>query len=807
MSNLGMSYAPQKISESKKTQEWHEKVIDNLISRSMLNSFNSVNHAYKKRVNYNLYNGVLNKDDFEYVLNPFDVEDSFPSTLRNYNLIKTRVDFLIGEELKRADRFKVLDVNPDAISMKQKEKFSVYVQTLNEKIKARYAESGLLEPEVDEEGNPIEGQFKTPAEIEEYFKNGYKSVNEVAAYKLLRSLKEKLNLQKVFIDGFRDGLIAGEEIYYTSVVNSNPFIERINPIDFEYDRHPNIEFIDESSWAVRRAYMTIATIHDRFGEYMKGSDLDKLESEYGGEGSEQNTGGKVNYTLDRIRNLSYGATGSDLGDTDVGSDRYIPVYHTVWISFKKVGIVMSENEEGVMDTFLVDESYIPLENDIVEWTWVRELRQGTKIGSDIFINCGADPNQVISLDNLNSVKLPYTGIAYSSVNNRTTSMVDMMKPYQYLYNIVKYRLELALARDKGKVLLMDLTQIPKSMNIDVNKWLYYLSAMGIAFINPYEEGSGADSRGGAAAAFNQFQAVDMGLSAVINEYVGLLSKIEQDLGTITGLTQQRMGQISQNELVANAQANILQSSNITEYIFFMHNQVKRRIYTNLLECAKFAYHDGHTSQMFMDDGTLHILQLTRGQLLFSNMDVYVTDNATELQNLDTLKQFAGHMLQAGASVSMAAEIITSDNVNVLKTKIKNIEELQQANAQAAQEAEAAKEAELLQMKLQSEAERNRIIEEDSIRKSNTSLEIALINAEAKVEGNAVFGTGEETNFELDLDSQKLQLERDRLNEDVRKRYSTEQLAREKMAVDSMLKQKEMESKEKIAKSKPKGGSK
>ena len=35
---------------------------------------------------------------------------------------------------------------------------------------------------------------------------------------------------------------------------------------------------------------------------------------------------------------------------------------------------------------------------------------------------------------------------------------------------------------------MDPTQIPKSMGIDVGKWAHYLSSMGVAFVNPYEEG-------------------------------------------------------------------------------------------------------------------------------------------------------------------------------------------------------------------------------------------------------------------------------------------------------------------------------
>ena len=57
-----------------------------------------------------------------------------------------------------------------------------------------------------------------------------------------------------------------------------------------------------------------------------------------------------------------------------------------------------------------------------------------------------------------------------------------------MYIVLWYRLELAIARDKGKVVNMDVTQIPKSMGITVDKWMHYLSSVGVNFINPYEVG-------------------------------------------------------------------------------------------------------------------------------------------------------------------------------------------------------------------------------------------------------------------------------------------------------------------------------
>ena len=159
-----------------------------------------------------------------------------------------------------------------------------------------------------------------------------------------------------------------------------------------------------------------------------------------------------------------------------------------------------------------------------------------------------------------------------------------------MYIVLWYRLELALARDKGKVVNMDVTQIPKSMHITPDKWLHYLSSVGVNFINPYEEGWSIPGReGGKAAQFNQITALDLTMSNVIAEYIQLMDKIEQLAGTISGITEQRQGAISSTELVGNVERSVTQSSHITEPLFWVHAQVKRHVLNMLLNTAKGAW--------------------------------------------------------------------------------------------------------------------------------------------------------------------------------------------------------------------------
>ena len=54
-------------------------------------------------------------------------------------------------------------------------------------------------------------------------------------------LKEKLTLDNEFIKGWKDALITGTEIYYVGVLNDEPYVERVNPMFFSYDKSPDLE--------------------------------------------------------------------------------------------------------------------------------------------------------------------------------------------------------------------------------------------------------------------------------------------------------------------------------------------------------------------------------------------------------------------------------------------------------------------------------------------------------------------------------------------------------------------------------------
>lgn len=282
-----------------------------------------------------------------------------------------------------------------------------------------------------------------------------------------------------------------------------------------------------------------------------------------------------------------------------------------------------------------------------------------------------------------------------------------------MYIVLWYRLELAIARDKGKVINMDITQIPKSMNITPDRWMHYLSSVGVNFINPYEEGWNVPGReGGKPATFNQITSLDLTMSQVISEYIQLMDKIELLAGTISGITSQREGAISTSELVGNVERSVTQSSHITEPLFWVHNQCKRHVMTMLLNTAKGAW-EGTGKQKLsyvFDNGERAFLDIAK-KFYYEDMDVFVSDTSKDIENIQKLQQLIQPAMQNGASLLEAAEILTNDNFNILKQKLKDMQTRQEQMQQQQQEAEAQQQQQLQQM--QNEAKQQELMLEEA----------------------------------------------------------------------------------------------
>lgn len=693
--NLYNSAFPrQKLPLSKKGKKWQEDCVNYIIGEGNVTSGgNSTSYYGELQTYYNLYNSIFDEKDFKSITNPFKVEDGFPATPHDFNIIRPKVDLLIGEETKRPLNFRVIRTSQEATSeMQEKEKQMVL----------QYIEAAITANMSPEEAQQFQqqlqsGEIMPPEQIAKYMDKDYKDIVENTAYHSLTYLREKLDLDNEFIKGWKDGLISGREIYYVGVLNAEPYAERVNPICFSYDKSPDLEFIEDGSWCCRKMRMPITEVYDRYYDKLEEKDLDKLEEMIGSTPG-RNLGDRspvdMGIQLRIYDNPIFEGSGKSL----------VNVWHCCWKSFKKIFYVTTTDDAGQPQINIVDETYQPVGNEVrIEPDWIIEVWEGYRAGSDLYFGIQPIEYQHVSIDNPNSQKLPYCGAIYSNTNSKPRSLVSILKPLQYMYIVLWYRLELAIARDKGKVVNMDITQIPKSMNISPAKWMHYLSSVGVNFINPYEEGWNIPGReGGKPAQFNQITALDLTMSNVIAEYIQLMDKIEELAGTISGITQQREGAVSSSEMVGNVERSVVQSSHITEPLFWVHNQCKRRVLNMLLNTAKGAWEETGKQklQYIFDNGERAFLDITP-KFYYEDMDVFVSDTSKDLENIQKLQQLIQPAMQNGASLLEAAEILTNDNFNIIKQKLKDMQTRQEQVQQQQQEAEAQQQQQLQQIQNES----------------------------------------------------------------------------------------------------------
>lgn len=727
--NLYNSAFPrQKLPLSKKGKKWQEDCVNYIIGEGNVTSGgNSTSYYGELQTYYNLYNSIFDEKDFKSITNPFKVEDGFPATPHDFNIIRPKVDLLIGEETKRPLNFRVIRTSQEATSeMQEKEKQMIL----------QYIEAAITANMSPEEAQQFQqqlqsGEIMPPEQIAKYMDKDYKDIVENTAYHSLTYLREKLDLDNEFIKGWKDGLISGREIYYVGVLNAEPYAERVNPICFSYDKSPDLDFIEDGSWCCRKMRMPITEVYDRYYDKLEEKDLDRLEEMIGSTPG-RNLGDRspvdMGIQLRIYDNPIFEGSGKSL----------VNVWHCCWKSFKKIFYVTTTDDAGQPQINIVDETYQPVGNEVsIEPDWIIEVWEGYRAGSDLYFGIQPIEYQHVSIDNPNSQKLPYCGAIYSNTNSKPRSLVSILKPLQYMYIVLWYRLELAIARDKGKVVNMDITQIPKSMNISPAKWMHYLSSVGVNFINPYEEGWNIPGReGGKPAQFNQITALDLTMSNVIAEYIQLMDKIEELAGTISGITQQREGAVSSSEMVGNVERSVVQSSHITEPLFWVHNQCKRRVLNMLLNTAKGAWEETGKQklQYIFDNGERAFLDITP-KFYYEDMDVFVSDTSKDLENIQKLQQLIQPAMQNGASLLEAAEILTNDNFNIIKQKLKDMQTRQEQIQQQQQEAEAQQQQQLQQM--QNEAKQQELMLQEAqmdlqryqIDQDNqTKIAVAQINA-------------------------------------------------------------------------------
>jgi hypothetical protein len=690
----------QRLPITQKTEKWREECVDAFINLSKFGL--SERRNYLKTL-YDYYNGEIDEQDYKYVLKPYGrTRENFPSKLRNYPIIKPIIDLLIGEKSKRPLNYTVAVKNGDAVSLKEQAKKEVLIATIQKMFVQQYVKQ--TDPDT---GAQLEQEApQIPQQILEQFETSYVDDRAIKGQHAINYIMQNEEIYDKFQKLFFHFLVAGECYTEKGVRRGEPFYDVINPLDIDYDKDPDIDFVEDGDWAIIRKFAHASTIIDQFGEYLTDKQVLDLETPH------QNS--VDSYLLYRAE-----ASGAD---DNIYRNRLIECVTVYWKSRKRIGFVSYEDPlTGAIEEFQVDEDFkLPAElkqfGAKLDWEWVNEVWRGTKIDNTFFVNINPLPNQRLSLDNPSRCKLPINGRKYSDINSNNISLVSLGIPYQLNYNIYKYRLELSIARSKDIIAQFDINMIPKKWDMD--KFMYYVEGTGIAWVDYNKEGIQLSP---------QHQSVlDMSIKT-IQQYIVLLDSIMMEWEKISGVNRQRQGAIGQYEGKGSSQQAIVQSSHITEDLFRKFSNFEQRELQGLLDYSKEAWVTGKKGMYVMPDTTMQYIDIDSMQHMESEYGVFVSDSGADVEKLNQAKGLAQAMIQNGTPASDILEMLDTDNIAGIKQKIKKAEQARQQLEQAQQEAQMQMQQQQMQMQqMQLEAE---AIDKEKDRQ--LQLELALINAESR----------------------------------------------------------------------------
>lgn len=418
----------------------------------------------------------------------------------------------------------------------------------------------------------------------------------------------------------------------------------------------------------------------------------------------------------------------------------------------------------------------------LEWSWIPEIWQGVRIGDNIYCCMGPKEYQYRSLDNPKSVKLGYHGIVYNAMNAESVSLMDRMKPFQYLYFIIVHKLKKLIARDRGKVFHFDTTMVPEQIGLE--KAMYYLEEMDIDFFNPLlnAEKPGVHQRSKVTTS------TDRSNMQHIMNYISLMDAIDFQISDVAGINRVREGQVSTQEAVTNAQQNLIQSSTITEAVYFYpHEKLWENVLNSLVQCAQTCWKEKSIiKQYVLDDLSVATLKVTPSQIENSDFGVFISNIASDNELFANIKSLAQPLIQNDkAKFTDIISLFKATSVGELEAKIEKSEK--QLQQEQLEQIRAQQEAQQQQMQMAAQQQQAQWQHEKELQaqKDAAALQREVIKLSAKDGDTTEEGISAVELHKMKMDEEKLRLEE------------------KKLKVENENKDADRRSREKIAKMKPK----
>jgi hypothetical protein len=705
--------------------------------------------------NYDLVKGILRMEDFyqEPQVKSFTemltTNLELPAYVKMYSIITTPLNELIGEISKRPDTFRVKAFDEDSKSEELEFKTGILQEYVMNKAKEKILlQADMAGQEIDEE----QLQQLTMEQVQDEL-DSYTSIAEKWANHVLTCQKAEFNLKEKSEDAFRDLCISAREFYHIYEDNSKLGfnIEVANPKNTWFLTTPDRKWISDPTGRAQGAYaagtvqvMELSEIIESIPDLTK-EEIDHLRSSL------------QDYGLINVRESNLGNPNVSPGIDSVTYDTYDPlvlqtrmliesemkqnndglqdflgltsnvssfgykyvVVRAYWLSKRKIGKLIYIDELGNEQSMLVDENYksgtIPTEESL-EWGWVNQWYQGVKIGPDIY---HVKPFKLLNY-------CPIIGLTHEVKNTEAKSIIDLMKPFQVLYNVCMNQLYKLLEKEVGKVYLTSIRHVPVPKDGDaqdaLDVWEMEARNRGVVFIDDSPENLKSPS------SFNQFRDIDLTRTQEIQSRYTLAQQLKNECWELVGMSKQRLGSISASESATGVNTAVQQSYSQTEPLFVAHEYIMGQLYQAIIDAALYVESKKPQSTLsyITSEGESAFVQVNGTDLKFRDLKVFLTNRPDDTQMFNELRQMAQPLMQNGGSIYDVIQLYSTKSIREMKRIFKTLKEKQDAMQQQQMQMQQ-QQLEQQQQQSQAQLEQQAMLAEQKTANDNYQKELDRLN--------------------------------------------------------------------------------
>ena len=678
----GLTGAPlQRIPWSEKIKDNKQWFKNNINYRVAQSSF-GVNYTNTTRKDigmfYDVYNNKFPLKWFNHITNPLNTDDAklknFPAKIRPTAMLRTNIDLLLNEWPNRPFGFQVDNLGEDA--------YNSYLDGLSKKIEGNLQQHfvAVAQQAMQDAGHTTEGpeeqEISIPEEIKERFTAGYKDNMAIRGQRWMKRAMREYNVRPKLNKMFKDWLIAGYAFSYKNLENGNFVYERVSPKELDWIKSPNCDFLEDAEVVIRRQLMTVSEVVDRF--------YDEIDN-------------KAHSALEQHNWTSPATMYNFLSDNLQGANmiNMVPVYHVTWTGKKEVRFVnytdplSGQTQEDV----IVDEDMEILPGiTVTKSEWVNEKYEGWRLGDNIYCKLRPLPVQRNEMNNYSKCKGPYNGRLFSDTHSENISVLELGLPFAIMYMITDYTIEKTVAKNKGKILLMDQKAIPSGPDWNEDKFFYYADALGYMLVDRSQQG--------VDKSMNQYHVMDMTTFDQIKELIQLRDSYKKGWDDVLGISPQRKAQMASTEGLGVMNQAIEQSSLITNGIFTLFEEFVEKDLQGILDFSRFINVEGVRAIYNSDDFDSMLLDIDPNTYCNAELGLFLNFSSIEMRRLDAFKQNIQAMIQNAVKPSTILEVIAAESMTELKAKLKRVEAIELEQSQQQQQAEQDHEKEVEAIKEQ-----------------------------------------------------------------------------------------------------------